>query len=39
MPLSSTAHVKYNKYINNLEEEIGSVAKAVAFLPLYFKPW
>lgn len=37
MPLASMAHVKYNKYINNLEEEIGSVAKAVVFLPLHFK--
>lgn len=37
MPLTSMAHVKYNKYINNWEEEIGSVAKAVAFLPLHFK--
>lgn len=33
------AHVKYNKHINNLEEEIGSVATAVVFLPLCSKIW
>lgn len=44
MPPASMAHVKYSKHINNVEEEIGSVATAVVFLPLYSKirqcgPW
>lgn len=39
MPPGSTAHVKYNKYINNLKEEIGSIRTVVLFMQLYLKDW